>query len=229
MKRLYSSALLLLSLLLMTWTPAGAQSWSEVSVRVVPRFGLLSPDSYFYEEFTTFAADQPTEWTTGSLGRAAMVGLALELGLEDQGVYLRGEVGRSFSGWLSAVHGIVEPRVYWDPPRIVNTWLDVPATLTFANLQLVLPTRFEAWSFRPYVLAGGGGKWYHFGSPTEPNTVEAVLPSAGFTPSLELGGGTLVTLLGLDFDLQVRDSINRYWEKTEHDLIFSGGLSWRIR
>jgi hypothetical protein len=200
----------------------------DFSVRIIPRFGLFNPDSYFYEEFENFADDDPVEWTTGSLGRAAYVGVGLEVGFEEKGIFLRGELGRSFDGWLSAVHGIVRPRVLFDPPEIIYTWLDVPASLTFANLQLILPTRFEVWDVQPYFLLGGGGKWYSFGDPTEENTVGAILPSGGFTWNADLGAGLIVTLWGLDFDLQARDSLNRYWGKYQNDLIFSGGWIWRV-
>jgi len=222
-------ALFLLLILSQAGLAVEVAAQDDVTIRVIPRFGLLIPDAYFYEEFANFGADQPTEWTTGSLGRAALVGAGVEVGLEDRGLYLRGEVARSISGWLLATHGIVIPRVLFEPPEIINTWLDVPAALTLANLQLVLPTQFELWRIRPYVMAGGGGKWYHFGSPTRPNTVEAILPSSGFTASLDLGAGLSFTLHGLAFDLQLQDSISRYWEKTQHDLIFSGGLAWRLR
>jgi hypothetical protein len=205
------------------------QAQSDLRVRVVPRFGLISPDTYFYEVFANFADDDPTEWTNGSLGRSALVGLAVELGREDQGVFLRGELARSFGGWLSAVHGVVRPRVLFDPPEIVNTWLDVPSTLTLANLQLILPTQLEFAGIRPFLLAGGGGKWYHFGDPRQENTVEAILPSGGFTAALDLGVGAFFSVLGLAFDAQVRDSINKYWDKTQHDLIFSAGLRWPLR
>ena len=201
----------------------------DLTIRVIPRFGLLNPDSYFYEEFANFADDEPAEWTTGSLGRAAYAGMALEVGLEERGIFLRGEVGRSFEGWLSVVHGIVKPRVFYDPPEIINTWLDVPTALTFATVQLVLPTRFHGWGVQPYFLFGGGGKWYHFGEPTEANTVEAILPSDGFTVNFDLGAGLIFALWGLDFDIQARDALNRYWGKNQNDLIFSGGLIWRIR
>lgn len=209
--------------------PVEVAAQDDLTIRVIPRFGLLIPDVYMYEEFANFADDEPVEWTNGSLGRALVAGVGVEVGWEDRGLFLRGEVARSFSGWLHVVHGIVKPRVFYDPPEIVNTWLDVPAALTFANLQLVLPTQFGLWGIRPYVMAGGGGKWYHFGSPTEPNTVEAILPSDGFTAALDLGAGVSFTLYVLAFDLQLQDSINRYWGKTQHDLIFSGGLTWRVR
>ncbi len=202
---------------------------NKPTIRIVPRIGLMSPDAYFYEEFANFADDEPAEWTTGSLGRAAVVGLAMEVKFGDRGIFVRGELSRSLGGWLSAVHGIIRPRIFFDPPEIVNTWLDVPAAVTFANVQVVLPTRFNARGIQPYALVGGGGKWYHFGEATEPNTVDATLPSDGFTPALELGAGLSFSVFGLVFDTQMRDSINKYWGKTQHDLIFSQGLIWRIR
>jgi hypothetical protein len=225
----------------MRWTPfilllslcsvpgGGMLAQEDLTIRVIPRFGLLNPDSYFYEEFANFADDEPAEWTTGSLGRAAYVGLGVEVGLEERGIFLRGELGRSFDGWLSVVHGIVRPRIFFEPPEIINTWLDVPAALTFATAQVVLPAQFSQWGVRPYFLVGGGGKWYHFGEPTEPNTVEAILPSDGFTANLDLGAGLTFGLWGLDFDVQARDALNRYWGKIQNDMIFSGGLVWSIR
>jgi hypothetical protein len=202
---------------------------SELEVSVIPRVGLLAPDSYFYEEFANFSGDGPVEWTTGSLGRAAYVGLGIEVGLEERGIFLRGEVARSFEGWLSAVHGVLIPRVLFEPPQVVNTWLDVPAALTFASLQAILHTRFQFRGIQPFVLAGFTGKWYGFGSPTRENTVEAILPSEGFTPSADIGGGVVFRLLGLTLEGQLKDNINRYWGKTQHDLIVSGGILWRIR
>jgi len=209
--------------------PIPLQAQEDLTVRLIPRFGLLAPDAYFYEEFANFADDEPTEWTNGSLGRAAVAGLGVEVGSEGRGIYVRGEVARSFSGWLSAVHGIVIPRTLFEPPRIVNTWLDVPAALTFANLNAMLPTRFKVWGVQPFVLVGAGGKWYSFDPPTEENTVGAILPSNGFTAAVELGGGGTFSLYGIMFTVEIRDSINRYWDKTQHDLIFSGGLVWRLR
>jgi len=218
---------LLLALAFLSSTAAHAQE--GISVRVIPRFGLLNPDAYFYEEFSSFAEDTPTEWTTGTLGRAAYVGLGVEMGLEERGIFLRGEIGHSFEGWLSAVHGYVKPRNFYEPPVVINTWIDVPAALTFASAQLVLPTRAEFWGIQPYFLLGGGGKWYHFGEPSEPLTVDAILPSDGFTLSADLGGGIYLDLFGITFDLQARDALNRYWGKTQNDLIFSGGLVWKVR
>ena len=92
------------------------------------------------------------------------------------------------------------------------------------SLQGVLPTRLEYRGVQPYVMAGFTGKWYSFGSPTRENTVGAILPSNGFTASADVGGGVTFGLFGLTFEVQVKDSINRYWDKTQHDLVFSGGL-----
>jgi len=215
--------------ILMAGGPSDLSAQDDLSIRIVPRLGLTSPDSYFYEEFANFAVDEATEWTNGSLGRAAYIGLALDAGYEDRGILLRGELAHTFGGWLSVVHAVVVPRVLFDPPEIINTYLDVPAAITFATLQLILPTQFETHGIRPYGLLGGGGKWYHFGSPTEPNTVGAILPSEGFTAALDVGVGISFTLFGWAFDAQVRDAISQYWEKIQHDLVFSGGLVWRIR
>lgn len=228
MRNLLTISGFLLSLLL-ALTASGVWGQENLTISLIPRIGLTSPDKYFYEEFANFADDDPAEWTNGALGRAAYVGLSLEVGSEDRGVFVRGELAHTFGGWLSVVHGLVRPRVLFDPPVIIYTYLDVPASLTFANLQVVLPTQFEFGGIRPYGLLGGGGKWYHFGSPTEPNDVGAILPSNGFTAAFDVGAGASFSLWGLVFDAQLRDSINRYWDKTQHDLVVSGGVVWQIR
>ncbi|MGW8266151.1 MAG: hypothetical protein ACWGSQ_07265 [Longimicrobiales bacterium] len=217
---------LLLALALLP--PLQARAQEHITIRIIPRFGLLSPGAYFYEEFSSFAQDTPMEWTTGTLGRAAYVGLGAEVGWEDRGIFLRGEVGRSFEGWLSAVHSYVRPRILFEPPEIINTWIDVPAALNFASAQLILPTRVEFWRIRPYFFLGGGGKWYDFGDPTEPVTVDAILPSNGFTVNADFGGGVYWEVFGITFDLQARNALNRYWDKYQNDLIFSGGLVWTV-
>jgi hypothetical protein len=209
--------------------PSGIAGQEALTIGIMPRVGLFSPDSYFYEEFSEFGSDQPTEWTNGTLGRSAYVALGLEAGWKDRGLLLRGELGRSFEGWLFVTHGIVQPRVFWNPPEIFYTNLDVPATLTFANLQVILPARFSAWGIEPYFLLGGGGKWYRFGKPTRDYTVEPILPSDGFTASLELGAGLTLKVRGMELDTQIRDGLSEYWGKYQNDLVFSGGLIWRIR
>jgi hypothetical protein len=208
---------------------SGLEGQEELTLRLIPRIGLTNPDSYFYEEFANFADDEPVEWTTGSLGRAAYVGVALEAGYGDKGIYLRGELGRTFDGWLLVSHNYVRPRVLFEPPEIITTWLDVPTALTLATLQVVLPTRFEAYGISPYFLVGGGGKWYSFGEPTEENSVEAILPSDGFTAAAELGAGLTFSVRGVGLDVQARDVFNRYWGKNQHDFLFSGGLVWTLR
>ena len=68
------------------------------------------------------------------------------------------------------MHGLVRPRVLFDPPVIIYTYLDVPASLTFANLQVVLPTQFEFAGIRPYGLLGGEGNGTTSGPPPSPTT-----------------------------------------------------------
>jgi hypothetical protein len=198
-------------------------------IRLVPRIGLISPDTYFYERFKNFSGDGLIEWTTGSLGRAALLGLGVEVGFEGLGLSLRAEVSRSFEGWLAASHGVLIPRVFFDPPEVVTTWFDLPASITLLSLQVVLPTRVTLRGIQPFVLGGYSGKWYGFGPPTQENTVGAIFPSDGWTASLDLGGGLAFEVLGVALEAQVRDNINRYWGKTQHDLIFSGGLGWTVR
>jgi hypothetical protein len=150
------------------------------------------------------------------------------VGFGGDGVLVRGEILRSFDTWLLATHAIVQPRALFEAPQVVNTFLDVPMTFTFTSVQVVLPTKIELWRVKPYVLLGVGGKRYGFGESTRPNEVGAVLPSNGFTWGGDLGAGFTLEMFGLDVDVQLRDAITRYWDKTQHDLLFTGGLLWRL-
>jgi hypothetical protein len=217
-----------LSIVLLVVACGSLEGQKPASVRVLPRVGLIAPDAYLYEQFTNFAGDGPVEWTTGSLGRAFLAGVGAELQWGSGGVLVRAEVLRSFDGWLSAVHGIVIPRVVFEPPEIVNTFLDVPVSMTLTSVQVVLPTRLELWRFQPYVAAGVGGKFYSFDDPIRPNEVDAVLPNNGFTWGGDLGAGVMVEVRGLTVDLQVRDAVSRYWDKTQHDLAYSAALVWEV-
>lgn len=195
------------------------------SLSLLPRLGLLVPAPNLYEVYKNFAGDGPIEWTSGSLGRAMMVGLALQVEFPRTGLALRGEVTRTVRAWLHATHGVLIPRILWDPPRIKNTFFDIPARLTTTGIQAALPLRLATREFQPFVLLGFSGKWYSFGPPSQENTVGAILPTGGFVPSADLGGGLAVGLRGFSVELQVRDNVNRYWGRTQHDLSLSA--AWR--
>jgi hypothetical protein len=201
----------------------------SVRIAIIPRAGVVMPDAYLYEQYANFSGDGPVEWTNGSLGRALVLGVACEIGLEDRGFMLRGEVLRSFDAWLSAAHSVIVPRQLFEPPRVETTWLDAPTAITMMSVQIILPTRLTLLRTQPYVLAGAAGKRYDFGDPTTANEVEAILPASGTTWGADIGAGITLPLFGLSLDLQFRDAVNRYWGKTEHDFIATTGLRWRIR
>jgi len=224
MKRLYSVLLVAAAL---AAVPPSLHAQMPRGVRVYPRVGLLAPDQYFYEYFKNFAGDGLTEWTHTSLGRALIAGFGVEMPLGTS-AYLRAEVLRSFDTWLRAAHSIETLRDLYIPPEIVTTWLDVPAALTLTSLQIVLPTRLELGPAQPYVLLGGGGKYYSFGDPTEPNDVGATLPSNGFTWGGDLGAGFTARVWGLSVDVQARDAWNRYWGKFQHDFVYSGSVRFEV-
>ncbi len=207
--------------------PASLTAQMPRSLRVYPRVGLLSPDSYFYEHFENFLGDGLTEWTHTSLGRTFIAGVGAEIPV-GKSAYVRAEVMRTFDGWLLASHSKEKLRDLFIPPEIVTTWLDVPYTLTLTSLQLVLPTRLRWGPVDPYVLVGGGGKYYQFGASTRPDTVGATLPTNGFTWGGDLGAGCTVQLMGLHVDLQARDAWSRYWGKFQHDIVYSGNVSLRV-
>lgn len=218
---------LLVALTLSSLPGLGAQQTR--SIRIMPRMGLLSPDTYFYEQYLHFAEDEPTEWSTGSLGRAFVAGLGIEVGFGDTPVLLRGEIVRSFRTWLSLVHSEVVPRQFFDPPTVRSTWIDVPANLTFTSLQIVLPTRLSLAGVQPYVFGGVGGRFYEFGAPQPGNDVGAVLPEEGFTWGGDVGAGFTVEFAGATWDFQARDSFSRYWAKAQNDFLFTGALGIPLR
>ena len=198
-------------------------------IRFYPRAGLVAPDAYFYEYFKNFTGDGLTEWTTAYLGRAFVAGVGAEVRLGRSGAYLRGEVLRSFDAWLSMAHSVETLRDLFIPPEIVTTWLDVPTTWTLTSAQLVLPTKLELGPFKPYVLLGGGGKFYSFGEPTDSTDVEPTFPEEGFTLAADVGAGVTFRFRGLQLDVQARDAISRYWGKNEHDILYTGALSLGLR
>lgn len=206
---------------------AGGQARPR-AVRVYPRVGLLSPDRYFYEYFLNFAGDGQTEWTTGSLGRALVLGAGVEVRLGSGAAKVRAEVLRSVEGWLSAAHSWETLRDLFTPPEIRTVWFDVPAAMTLTSVQLVLPTRLELGPLKPYVLVGAGGKHYAFGEPTMANEVDATFPADGFTWGGDVGAGFTARVLGLSIDVQGRDAWSRYWGKYQHDLLVTGTVSFGV-
>jgi hypothetical protein len=43
-----------------------------------------------------------------------------------------------------------------------------------------------------------------------------------------LGLGAKVRILGLTLDLQMRDTLSRYWKRTQHNVLWLGGVSWEL-
>jgi hypothetical protein len=214
--------------LLVLTCPGGLSAQGGVEWTVYPRAGLAAPDTYFYEYFKNFYGDGPMEWTSGSLGRAFTGGVGVQVKVGD-GLRVRAEVLRTVDGWLRSVHTIEKPRIFFDPPELINTWLDIPTSVTHTSIQIVLPTRLVLWGVEPYVLAGIGGKLYDFGAPLEGNEVDATLPADGFTWGGDLGAGvTFPFWRGLEIDLQLRDALSRYWGKTQHDLLYTAAVLWSI-
>lgn len=220
MKRKHFFLLLVLGVLPLS----GGISAQDSSLRLVPRVGLLSPDSYLYEYFENFAGDGPMDWSSGSLGRALVVGLGVERAFKDGDVVVRGELSGAFEGWMSVSHSVLVPRDLFEPPYVATTWTDVPYSVAMAGLQVLLPLRFELGRFEPYVLAGVGGKYYDFRNPLATAGETVVYPSNGFTWGGDLGVGVTVPFLGVTWDLQGRDALNSYWGKIQSDFLFTAGV-----
>ena len=100
MKPRLITTLAALGLALGTVQPGAAQ----IQLAFYPRVGLLAPDEYFYEQFQKFVDEEPTEWTTASLGRTGIFGIGAEMTFGDGDIRLRGEIMNAFDGWLIGSH-----------------------------------------------------------------------------------------------------------------------------
>lgn len=200
-----------------------------LELRVIPRFGLFAPDDQLYEVFENWPLD-PVQFTAAYLGRSAVAGVTVEAALGDTGLRVRAEVLRTFEGWLTVHHGVRIPRTLFIPPVIEDTWLDMRAHITTASLQAVLPTRLSVYGVEPYLLVGYAAKWYAFGAaePADVDPGDTTFPQPGFLPSLDAGAGLTFRVLGVPLDVEVRDSVNRYWGWTQHDVVLMGGVAWRV-
>jgi hypothetical protein len=201
----------------------------QVQISFYPRAGLLAPDEYFYEIFQKFVDEEPTEWTTASLGRTGIFGIGADLRFGDGDIRLRGEIMHAFDGWLLASHSILIPRTLTRPPFVETVWADIPYDMTTTSLHVVLPTRLRIWKLEPYVSGGIGGKFYRFGEPTREWSPNAILPDDAFAWVGEVGAGLNAGLTSsLTLDLHVKDGISKYWDKVQNDFVFSAALVWRV-
>ena len=201
----------------------------QIQASLYGRGGLISPSEYFYEVFKKFVDEEPTEWTTTSLGRTGVFGIGGELNWGDDAIRVRGELMTTVGGWMRMSHSVLIPRTLTRPPFIVTDWYDIPYTMTLTSVQVILPTRLEIWRIEPYFAAGGGGKFYSFGEPSDPVDEDAVLPQAGFTWGADLAFGLSLSLSeSIAVDLQARDAISKYWDKTQNDFLFTGALFWQV-
>ncbi len=215
-----------LAALLLALPAAGAAQGplGKLHLRIEPRFGMLVPGQHLYVQYQSY---DPLVWSTGKMGRTGIGGVSAEIRLDD-GIRVRGTVMRSFRGWLYASQSVLIPPIGFNPPTEVVTWYDVPATLTTGSIEVVLPTWIHPLGAQPYVLAGLTAKRYGFGQPTAADSVGAILPNSGVVRAWDLGGGVEVTVLGLNLDFQARDTIGNYWGGTQHDIIATAGVVWRL-
>lgn len=196
----------------------------KIQLRIEPRFGMLLPGHELYVQYQSY---DPLAWTTGTMGRTGIGGVSAELRFDD-GIRVRGTVMHSFRGWLFTRYAVLVPPIGFNPATEYVTWFDVPAALTTGTIEVVLPTWIHPLGTQPYVLAGITGKRYDFGQPTAADSVGAIMPTNGVVRAWDLGGGVEVTVLGLNLDFQARDTIGHYWGRTQHDIIATAGVVWRV-
>ena len=226
MKRVAFGLLLLAAVLSARPAVAAAQS---VDVRLTPRVGALTPVDWFYEEFKRFGA-LPLQWTRSAIQKAPVVGLAAEVELADNGLWLRGEVTRTLDGEASLTHSVYTPPSTAGPAQVTYVRYLIPATMTVASLDVGLPTAFRLpYGIQPYVTAGIGGKTYTFDtSSVDEFADDMVLPQEGTSLVYNVGGGAVFRVLGVELDFLVRDAISDYWERSQHDVMVLGGVRWEV-
>lgn len=208
--------------------PALAAAQSGLSIRVTPRAGVMTPADWFYEEFRHFGID-PMEWTEAAILRAPVVGLAAEVELPRTGLWIRGEVLRTLDAITSMTHAVLFETNGFDPPRVERTPYRVATALTMGSVNIALPTLVRIGPVQPYVMAGIGAKHYGFDiDPFIDLEDRVVLPRTGTVAMVNVGGGATARVMGLTFDLQVRDALSRYWGTVQHDVMVLAGLSWRV-
>lgn len=217
------TALLAISLVL----PALAAAQRGVDVRVTPQFGLVTPVDWFYYEVTVLG-EGPMEWTEAAVLEAYLVGVTAEVEVAGSGVWLRGNVLRTTNGETYLAHAVLNKGVF-TPPTVARTLYRIPSAITFGSIDLALPTRLRLpLGIQPYFTAGVGGKHYSFDRGPIDAADRLVAPEDGTSLMANLGGGFVVRIVGVDLDVQVRDTISRYWGTQQHDVTWVAGLAWRI-
>jgi hypothetical protein len=207
---------------------AAGQDWLEV--RATPRAGLMTPAGWFYVEFPAFGV-QPMTWTEAAIQPAPVAGLAVELAVEELGIWLRGEVLRSVGGTTLVRHAVLHPATQAGPALVQRTQFHVPTVLTLGSVDLGLPLRLRLPAgIQPYVTAGVGGKRYDFDiAELEASELNVVVPRRGVVPLVNVGVGATATIRGWTLDLLVRDAVSEYWAEQQHDVLFLAGLTIRLR
>lgn len=206
--------------------PVSTAAQRDVSVRVTPQAGLVTPADWFYYEVTALG-EGPMEWTEAALDRAYVVGAAAQVEL-GSGLWLRGNVLRTTNGETYLAYAVLNKGVF-TPPTVVRTTYRIPSTITVGSIDLAFPTRLQLpLGIQPYVTAGVGGKRYSFDRGPIAAADRLVAPEAGTSLMANLGAGLVVRVMGVDLDLQVRDAISEYWGRQQHDVTWIAGLSWRI-
>lgn len=229
MNRIALGAALVAGAVLLTAPARATAQGLELDLRLTPRAGLLTPADWIYEEFKNFGAN-PMQWTRGVVRKAPLAGLTAELELGGTGVWLRGEVLGTLGGEAALLHTVYTPPSTAGPATTTHARYVIPARVILASFDVALPTALRLpYGVQPYVTAGIGGKTYHFDTASVLELEDAlVLPEDGTTFAYNVGAGGTFRVGDLGFDLLVRDAISKYWEKTQHDVMVLGGVSWRV-
>lgn len=208
--------------------PAIGVAQDGLMIRVTPRAGVMTPADWFYEEFRHFGLD-PMEWTEAAILRAPVAGLAVEAEIPGTGLWIRGEVLRTFDAITSMTHAVLIPTNGFDPPRVERTPYRVATSVTTGTLDLALPTLLRIGPVQPYVTAGVGAKRYAFDTdPFLDLQDRVVLPQSGVVPMANVGAGATARVAGVTVDLQVRDALSEYWGRVQHDVMVLAGVTWQV-
>ena len=207
--------------------PVAGAAQVDARFRVTPQVALMTPADWFFYEVTGLGGSSPLVWTESSVLRSTALGLTAEAEIGQSGIWIRGNLLRTLDAETYLAHAVLQ-EAFPNPPSVRRTRYWLPTTMTLGSIELAFPTRFRLpFSVQPYVSAGIGGKHYSFDrSPLSEALAGIVQPEDGTVLMGVVGAGVVIPIRGIGLDLQIRDSMNKYWEDLQHDVLWSIGLAW---
>ena len=222
-----STAFAFLILSLVIPRPLSAQV--EVHARLAGQVGFIAPRGPLYDRETGGFEDWDLSRSVTDLGSYPLLGLSIDIGDPQLGIWIKGRVNRSiglqadFTGWGIYVCPPGAICLAWVPPPQRFDWR-LDASITEVGLDVVLPTRLSLNLLEPYVVAGMGVRHFQFDRPDQSEWRKFHPPGDGAEWSFRVGGGMDLRLMSRNFSLSVIDSMSEYWGDLRHHVIVEVGV-----